>query len=578
MKTKWFAATVAVYLFVLKFVFPGYIRPFSPHHNDFYIPPGLAFDEFSFWQHLHFPRPAAFFLVEWAGLLGLNGWILVFIAIALLNVFALIRLSERLAGRAAYPPWVLLYLLLVLAQPCFYMDYVHDAGATASLLYILLAMHAWLSFKETGRKRYLGFCFILFLLTWLTKETYFLSALVFWGVETIRTRDKLRRAALLTLGALAATFAVGLLQSVFSINPFFSAHSSPSSPYYISFAAASVLRSYAKLLQALFTPVSLGIVLLALCSLWRNRTALLYGAALFVAGLVALLPNSVLPNHIDLMYAWTGACLAFAPVLFVGWRPPLGISTRAAGPVVVALLLGYAAVRADQPGYDQWKWSLEQERSNRNIVQSFPILKQAQGRQFLVTGIGVPYYPWAIPSFIRAEFGPDREWTVIQPRGRHSVSKPPVTFVDASQVVDVTRFDHAFGYADDGRLLRDWNAAELKQLAAAGGADRVLQPALIEPLDALAKDPANWFYLMRVGTIYSEWGKLDQAERYLARSCDVNSGRNPYPPYFYGTVEQALGKTAVAIPLFEQAIEMDTKPGNPAFAEALRLARAKLHP
>jgi tetratricopeptide (TPR) repeat protein len=312
--------------------------------------------------------------------------------------------------------------------------------------------------------------------------------------------------------------------------------------------------------------------------LWRNRTALLYGAALFVAGLVALLPNSVLPNHIDLMYAWTGACLAFAPVLFVGWRPPLGISTRAAGPVVVALLLGYAAVRADQPGYDQWKWSLEQERSNRNIVQSFPILKQAQGRQFLVTGIGVPYYPWAIPSFIRAEFGPDREWTVIQPRGRHSVSKPPVTFVDASQVVDVTRFDHAFGYADDGRLLRDWNAAELKQLAAAGGADRVLQPALIEPLDALAKDPANWFYLMRVGTIYSEWGKLDQAERYLARSCDVNSGRNPYPPYFYGTVEQALGKTAVAIPLFEQAIEMDTKPGNPAFAEALRLARAKLHP
>ena len=53
---------------------------------------------------------------------------------------------------------------------------------------------------------------------------------------------------------------------------------------------------------------------------------------------------------------------------------------------------------------------------------------------------------------------------------------------------------------------------------------------------------------------------------------------NPYPPYFYGTVEDALGKTAVAIGLFEQAIEMDTKPGNPAFPEALRLARAKLQP
>ena len=244
MKAKWFAVTIAVYLFVLKFVFPGYIRPFSPHHNDFYIPPGLAFDEFSLWQHLHFPRPAAFFLVEWAGLLGLKGWILVFIAIALLNVFAVIRLSERLAGREAYPPWVLLYLLLVLAQPCFYMDYVHDAGATASLLYILLAMHAWLSFKETGRKRYLGFCFILFLLTWMTKETYFLSALVFWGVETIRAGIELRRAALLTLGALAATFAVGMLLKRLLDQPVFQPPLEPGSPYYITLAADSVLRSY----------------------------------------------------------------------------------------------------------------------------------------------------------------------------------------------------------------------------------------------------------------------------------------------------------------------------------------------
>ena len=60
-------------------------------------------------------------------------------------------------------------------------------------------------------------------------------------------------------------------------------------------------------------------------------------------------------------------------------------------------------------------------------------------------------------------------------------------------------------------------------------------------------------------------GQARPAERYLARSCEVNSSRNPYPPYFYGTVEDALGKTAVAIGLFEQAIEMDTKPGNPAF-------------
>ncbi|MGO9241395.1 MAG: tetratricopeptide repeat protein [Bryobacteraceae bacterium] len=566
MKARWFAAAITVYLFVLKFVFPGAIRPLSPYHSDFYIPPGLAF--YSFWQVLHFPRPAGFLLLQLAGLLGLHGWILVFILIALLNVVAVVRLSERLTGRQAAPAWALLYMFLVLAHPSFYMDYVHDALATASLLYILLAMHAWLSFKETGRRLYLGLCLVLFLLAWTTKETYFLSALVFWGVEAIRARDKNRRAALLALAALAATFVVGMLLQAFSISPFFSPHASPGSAYYINLAPASVAHCWSRLLHALFTPVSLAIVLAALGALWRNRSALLYGGTLFAAGLVALLPNSVLPNHFDVMYAWTGACLVFSPVLFVDWTPPVRRRWRFGASLAVALLLGWASVRANRPGYEHWKWGLEQERSNRNIVRSFPLLKQAPGRHFLVTGVSGPYHPWAVDTFIRVEFGPDRDWTVILPRERHIASQPPVVFVDAAQV-DITRFDHAFAYAADGRLLREWNAAELRQLAADGAADRVRLPALIGPLDALAKDPSNWLSLMNVGNVYSEWGQFDQAERYLARSCQANSGRNPYPPYFYGAVEAALGKTGAAIPLFEQAIEMDSKPGNPAFAEAL---------
>ena len=279
----------------------------------------------------------------------------------------------------------------------------------------------------------------------------------------------------------------------------------------------------------------------------------------------------------DALATWTGACLAFSAVLFIDWRPSLVLSSRAAAAAAVALVAGYAAVRANQPAYAQWKWSLEQERSNHNIVQSFPDLKQAQGQHFLVSGISGPFHPWSTSSFIRAEFGPDRDWTFILPRGRHIASRPPVAFVDAT-ALDITRFDGAFGYADDGRLLRHWNAAELKQLAADGGSDRVLQPALIEWLDALAKDPSNWLYLMQAGNAYAEWGKLDQAESYLARSCQANSGRNPYPPYFYGTVEEALGKTEAAVSLFQQAVEMDAKPGNSAFPDALRRARAKLHP
>jgi tetratricopeptide (TPR) repeat protein len=577
LKVKWVAAAIAVYFFALKFVFPGYIRPLSPQHVDFYMPPGLAFDQFTFWQHLRFPRPAGYFLLELLGLLGLDGWILVFILIALLSIVAVVRLCERLAGHDAYPIWVLLYLFLVMAHPSFYFDYVEDSLATASFLYLILAMHAWLSFKQTGLRRYLACTLALFLLTWTTKETFFLAALVFFGVEVLRTQGPQRRAALLMFGALPVTFAVGVLLNMSSINPFFVVHLGPSSPYYISFAPASVLHCYWILLWDMLTPVTLGIILLALGTLWRNRPALLYASTLFCAGLVTLLPNSVLPNHIDPMYAWEGACLAFSPVLFVGWSPSLRRPFQVAAAAALAAVLGFAAVRSNRSGYEHWNWWLEQEHQNRHILQSFPVLQHALGRRFLVTGITPSYSPWTVPSFIRYQFGPDHEWTLVLPREYHQVSEWPVTFAYASQV-DITRFDHAFGYAEDGRLLRDWNAAELQRIAAQGDADRVLQPALIEPLDQLAKDPSNWFWLLRVGQIYADWGQLDQAERYLARSCQNNSGRNPYAPYFYGTVEAALGKTDSAIHLFEQAIEMDSKPGNPAFPAALRKARAKLHP
>jgi len=41
-----------------------------------------------------------------------------------------------------------------------------------------------------------------------------------------------------------------------------------------------------------------------------------------------VLPHAVLPNHTDSMYAWTGATLAFAPVLFVP-RPSRALMFRA---------------------------------------------------------------------------------------------------------------------------------------------------------------------------------------------------------------------------------------------------------
>jgi len=61
--------------------------------------------------------------------------------------------------------------------------------------YLLLALHAWMEYRETGRERYVAVCCALMLLLAFTKETYFLSALCPWAFEAVLRQKKQRQAA-----------------------------------------------------------------------------------------------------------------------------------------------------------------------------------------------------------------------------------------------------------------------------------------------------------------------------------------------------------------------------------------------
>jgi len=574
---KLFAIAAAAYWACLQFVYPGYFHPLYPHHDDFYFPPGLSFDGHPWSEKLHWPRPLGFLMTEVLGKAGLKGYLLILVVITIANAALTIALAQRIFGKPVSWFLALAYCVLLFAHPDFYVNYLHDAFGTLSYFYLILAMHAWYSYRESGGSRYLAICAFLMMAVAFTKETYFVSALVFWAAQSLLCRGTQRRASALLLGASLILFAAGLVANAYSMKTFLHMNIDASSAYHVSLEPAAVTSAFFFYFQLLLHPAALALMLSGIVVLYQNREKMITAAVLLVGGICALAPYAVLPNHLDSMYAWTGASLAFSPVLFLTrtFRKPERWRT-----VVIyagVALLTLIAIRTSAARYQEHNWTIAQEKINRNIIESYPRLKatDAATKNILITGLGMPFQPFHTATYIRAEFGPERRWTVVVPKRASNKSEAPVRF-EAADTVRLGDYDAAFGFDDEGRLVWRWTHAQLAQAGTREQTDRILLPALNPIFDTLAKEPENWTALLRAGVVYSKWGELDMAADDLQRSAALNHDQNPYPLYFLGQVRESQGRLDEACQLYAQAVAHDSGPSNPAFRQALeRVQKSK---
>ena len=573
---KPFAIAAAAYWACLQFIYPGYFHPLYPHHDDFYFPPGLSFDGHSLWEKLQWPRPLGFLMTEALGKAGLKGYLSILVVITIANAALTIALAQRIFGKPVSWFLALAYCVLLFAHPDFYVNYLHDAFGTLSYFYLILAMHAWYSYRESGGARYLAVCAILMLAVAFTKETYFVSALVFWTAQTFLCRGAQRRGGAMLLGASPLLFAAGLAANAYSMKTFLHVNIDASSAYHVSLDPAAVTRAFFFYIQHLLHPAVVALILSGIAVLYQNWEKMIAAAALVIAGICALAPYAVLPNHLDSMYAWTGASLAFSPALFQSrtfrrsdmWRT----GAIYAGVAVLTLI----SIRTSAARYQEHGWTLAQEKINHNIIDSYPQLKgtDAAAKNILITGLSMPFQPFHTASYIRAEFGPGLQWTVVVPKGAAVKSEAPVRLAppDAVRPGD---YDAAFGFDDEGRLVWRWTHAQLAQAGTREQVDRILLPALNPIFDTLAREPGYWAALLRAGVVYSQWGELDMAADFLQRAAAQNHDQNPYPLYFLGQVRETQGMLDEARRLYAQAVALDTGQPNPAFRQALERVRQK---
>ena len=547
----WLAAAgilLAAYGLCLRFLFPGYLHPFWPTHDDFYLYASMG--ELTWTQLAKFPRPVAYDAMKVLGTFGLTGVMAGSIALALVNLLLILGLARRLLSIRS--PWdllsVALFSLLVCAHPQFYFDHRHDLPAQTSLLFLLLAFWAWLYWVQGRRAPWLIAAAISTVLFAFAKETYFVSAVIALFALAVADRRHRRAHACFLCFVLASEIA-SLGWARYVNGPFIDPGADQTAAYRMSLAPADLLRTYAYYLAHALNPALALWIAACLACAWRNRGQFWTAAAFVAAGLGVFVPHAVLPNHKIAEYAWAAVPFFLAPTFLV--LPALAglmFPWRGAAAIAMALLVVWSCA-----GYQRryrsplLRWGVEQERLGGKLVQSFSELDSIpRGARVLVAGVETAFIPWSSPFYIRGRFGGDRQWTVIVKPDRPAAPSDPLCRLATARFVRLSDYDVLVTYGPDGRL------ASIRHKPEFTGADRSQDLELLVPdvaavaRQAAAARPQTYGAWMAAARASLEWGLWDEALRFLERAQPMGGASDPLWRLYAARAYTGLGQAAEA--------------------------------
>lgn len=576
----------AMHALVLRFVFPGYYDPLWPHHSDYYIGAALAHSADGFRSIFGYPRPVGF-AIYWAlGHLATRGVIFATLFIVASN-FALIvvilrRMCDiRLSLAAGCAAAIFAYLLV--SHPYQYEISTWDAFAQFSVFFLLIAT---LSFLR-GAPWWVGFLFAV--LAFLNKETFAISAMFLAGVWfLLRFRTTFWK-AITPLLVVGAAFVLTFLISRITGSIFVAGANYPGSPYEIVLRPQSVFAEWARYAAAGVNGLGWAVILLTAvtaCVMTGPRSPIaLSSIALPIAGALAWLPNSVLPNHYVAAYSWSAAYLLYSPVILLAAIVTRGILAKLFALVVAAaalstpVLFGTAYARED--------WILQNQSRQKRLMETLGnLIQQLPDRDsaILVSGFNFPFSPFdhwrAILSMhppagakfyvVTYRTGPEG----ISPTRKLDASDGTVTRI-APDVVGKMHFDQAWLFNSNGELIQNTiDPSTVKRWTGEGfdGNDLLAYPELSNDFGPRAVDrelnKAPGYRYLACGNAFLSYENPKRAEACLQISTRMISD-NPYPYFFLGTALEQQGKMADARAAYERAVALEGNSPNPAFRNAL---------
>jgi tetratricopeptide (TPR) repeat protein len=580
-----------VHVAMLAWIYPGFYDPFWPHHSDYYIGAALAHSPISYLQYLTVPRPVGALFLEITGHLGVRCAIAANLFLVFLNCTITAMFLRRVgAFRLTWSFWIgfSLFLFLVFSHPLQYVWSTYDVFSQLS--YFLLACAVMLGLRGVGIPVLFGF----FVLAFLAKETFALSALFLIALWWMLGHSSDRLRAVRVAGAMVLALGITLILNRINQSQFLGSGAVAGSPYQIDFSAyslASEWMRYAIEGMSLGAWAFVGAVAIVLVI---HRHALgaklgILAVALPVAGMLAWLPNSAIPNHHYSGYSFNGSYLIFAPALFLGTLWTAGRWMRGFLLVISILALITPALSASR--YAANGWMLEQQHRQKLLLLDLGrMLRQLppNTHSVLVTGMDFPFSPFdhGLSLLSLRDLGSTRFSVVTYVPRDGSTHAFPLLSLQPTSVQFVTpetalhgNFDEIWMFRNNGSLIRSIHIGKDATPAATLGftpLELMIFPGVAESLGVAAGTGGNLallndgYRLLNCGTALVTYQQPALALRCLEASIR-KIPENPYPYYFSGIALEQLNRIDEAKLFFEKAVFHDDTSGpNPAFKEALQ--------
>jgi hypothetical protein len=564
-------------------VFPGFYDPFWPNHSDFYGSVALA-NAGNYWDLLTLPRPVGQLISTLLGQAGVRGSIFLFTCLVVINAVGTIMLLRKFVpamGNTKLTTFLIFgaipYLFVVFSHPFQYTWAAYDGWATAS--YTLLLLAALLAINRYS----VLLIFLSALAAFLVKETYVLSSLCLAGIWWIgaSATDKPR-----LLRNLIGVFAAVILAYFINVRSesIFISDGGKESPYFINMAPDSVMSEFLRYCTEGVSLAGWLYLFLLVVMVLSNRNKLGGATALVialpVAGLLALLPNALLPNHHFGGYSWNAAYLLFSPILFVV------ILLEARWKIGLALALvtfAYAQPIFLGSHYKLNDWSVEQQmllkRLQTNLSKLLETLPVDGAGTILVTGLNMPFHPFIHGAALRSfhELGNTKfavvsyvkPFTPVIDVFKTPAKTNPVVFITPEQVQSL-KFDKVWTFGGDGRIVKHVEQ-NFHSILGIDFAHFLLFPDAAEFLGVFSGNwvEPDWYQLLQSGVALIDYNQPELAVLCLTASMAKNS-INPYSYYYLGITQDMLGNNTLARDWFTRAVDHDDKLApNPAFAAGL---------
>jgi hypothetical protein len=441
-----------------RFFFPGYFDPFAIYHKDHYLYLGMSARHWPLSRYfVYYPRPVAHLIIDFCGRLGPRGLLFPIFLFSIFNTALLCLYIERITGRKIALWCFVLFAAFAYANPQLYFHLKADPFATFSLTFLLLVLHLWQTYVETGMFLPLAATLLFIVLFALTKESYFgLLALFFVMQLFIAPKQRVAASILLMFSCAAMAYSIHRSSQVWTLlNP----QAQTNEAYYSNMLPAAVAHGLISIGKYVFLPALDLVILAELAVLWRrSRVLFLVALTCVLFAVVSLLPNATLPNHLEPQYAGLAVYLFLAPLLLVDRVLPRTANFRSG--LVLCGLAVYGIVLWEYSrsvtSSDAW-WLRDREQEGRRIVSTLEHMRNTVKpyENSLVTGIDSPFNPFNASDFVLGYMGLNRYWTVVVPDQVTEGTEDTRRLIHATNPVRLQTYDRWFVFKADGSLAKE---------------------------------------------------------------------------------------------------------------------------